>query len=126
MTAVEIPLPPAGCTGRYIKLGRNAVGDLAIVGVAVLGFPDPAAASGHRFHVALASVAPVPLRATAAEEILAQGPLTDKTIDDAADAAKEAATPISDVRGSAEYRRLMVRHLTRRALKEVLGKLGNW
>lgn len=125
MTAVEIPLPPAGCTGRYIKLGRNAVGDLAIVGVAVLGFPDPAAASGHRFRIALASVAPVPLRATAAEEILAQGLPTDKAIDAAADAAMEAATPISDVRGSAEYRRLMVRHLTRRALKEVLGRLGN-
>jgi CO/xanthine dehydrogenase FAD-binding subunit len=124
MTAVEIPPPPKGYTGRYLKLGRNAVGDLAIVGVAVVGFPDVAAASGHRFRVALASVAPVPLRATAAEGMLAQGPLDGETIDAATNAAMEAATPISDVRGSAEYRKLMVRNLTRRAVKDVLARMG--
>ena len=134
MTAVEIPLPPTGYAGRYIKLGRNAVGDLAIVGVAVVGFPDttavsgqrPSTGSGYHFRIALASVAPVPLRASAAEEMLAQGPLDKETIDAAANAAMEAATPISDVRGSAEYRKLMVRNLTRRAVKDVLGELGNW
>lgn len=126
MTAVEIPLPPAGCAGRYLKLGRNAIGDLAIVGVAALGYPDATAASGYHFRIALASVAPIPLRATAAEEILAQGPLTEETIRAAADAAMDAASPISDVRGSADYRKLMVRNLTRRAVGEVLGKLGNW
>jgi carbon-monoxide dehydrogenase medium subunit len=123
-TAVEIPLPPAGYAGRYIKLGRNAIGDLAIVGVAAIGFPDTETASGHRFRIALASVAPIPLRATAAEEILARGPLTKETIDAAASAAMDAADPISDVRASVEYRKLMVRNLTRRAVKKVLGKLG--
>jgi carbon-monoxide dehydrogenase medium subunit len=124
VTAVEIPLPPAGYAGRYIKLGRNAIGDLAIVGVAAIGFPDTETASGHRFRIALASVAPIPLRATAAEEILARGPLTKETIDAAASAAMDAADPISDVRASVEYRKLMVRNLTRRAVKKVLGKLG--
>lgn len=122
MTAVEIPVPPPGCAGRYIKLGRNAKGDLSIVGVAVLGFPDATAASGYHFRIALASVAPTPLRAAAAEEILAQGPLSDETIHAAADAAMDAANPIGDIRASAEYRKLMVRNLTRRAVKEVLGK----
>jgi CO/xanthine dehydrogenase FAD-binding subunit len=126
VTAIEIPLPPAGHAGRYIKLGRNAIGDLAIVGVAAFGFPDETAASGHRFRIALASVAPVPFRAAAAEEILARGPLSDATIDAAAIAAMEAITPISDVRGSAEYRRLMVRNLTRRAMGEVAGRLVDW
>ena len=126
MTAVEFPPPPAGCAGRYIKLGRNRIGDLAIVGVAAFGFPDETAASGHRFRIALASVAPTPLRATAAEEILTQGPLTAETIHAAAEAAMNAVAPISDVRGSAEYRRLMVRNLTRRAVEEVLGELVNW
>lgn len=126
MTAVEIPPPPDGSAGRYVKLGRNAAGDLAIVGVAVIGFPDATAALGARCRIALSSVAPIPLRATAAEEILAQGPLAEETIDAAATAAMKAAAPISDVRGSAEYRKRMVRNLTRRAVKEVLGKLGNW
>ncbi len=123
MTAVEFPPPPAGHAGRYIKLGRNTVGDLAIVGVAALGFPDETAASGYRFRIALASVAPVPLRAMAAEEVLTQAPLTDEMIDAAAGAAMDAVTPIDDVRGSAQYRRLMVRNLTRRAVGEVLGRL---
>lgn len=126
MTAVEIPVPPVGYAGRYVKLGRNAVGDLAIAGVAALGFPDATADSGFRFRIALASVAPTPLRVAAAEEILAQSPLTEETIGDAANAAMNAATPIRDVRGSAEYRKLMVRNLTRRAVGEVLGKLGKW
>jgi carbon-monoxide dehydrogenase medium subunit len=124
MTAIKIPVPPAGCAGRYIKLGRNAVGDLALAGVAVLGFPDAAAPSGHRFRIALASVAPTPLRVASAEEILAQGPLTDKAVDAAAKAAMDTAAPISDVRSSAEYRKLMVQNLTRRAVKDVLVKMG--
>jgi len=125
MTAVEVPVPPANCAGRYLKLGRNAIGDLAIVGVAVAGFPDAMAASGIRFRIALASVAPIPLRATAAEAILTQGPLTEETIDATTTAAMDAVIPISDVRGSAEYRKLMVRNLTRRAVEDVFGKLGS-
>jgi len=123
MTAIEIPLPPDGAVGRYLKLGRNAVGDLAIVGVAAIGFPDATSASGHRFRIALASVAPTPLRATAAEEVLSQGTLAGETIDAAAAAAMASVTPISDVRGSAVYRKQMVRNLTRRAVSEVLGQL---
>jgi carbon-monoxide dehydrogenase medium subunit len=123
MTAVEIPPPPAGSAGRYLKLGRNAVGDLAIVGVAAFAYPDGTAGSGFHFRIALASVAPVPLRAATAEAILAQGPLTDDAIAAAADAAMAAAAPVSDVRGSAEYRRLMVQNLVRKGLRAILETL---
>ncbi len=122
-TAVHFPLPPADAVGRYIKLNRNNDGDLAIVGVTVLGYPDSATASGFRFKIALASVAPVPLIATAAEDILANSPITDDTITAAAQAAMDASTPISDTRGSAEYRKLMVRNLVKRAVSDVWGKL---
>lgn len=122
-TAIRFPLPPADAVGKYIKLNRNNDGDLAIVGVTVLGYPDSSAASGFRFKIALASVAPVPLIATAAEEILANSPITDDTINDAAQAAMDASTPIDDTRGSAKYRKLMVRNLTKRAVSEVWGKL---
>jgi carbon-monoxide dehydrogenase medium subunit len=124
MTAIRYPIPPAGAVGRYLKLGRSKAGDLAIVSVALLGFPDGAAPSGYRFRVALGSVAPVVLRATEAEDVLARSPLGEETIALAAEKAMEAAAPIDDVRASAAYRSAMVRNLTRRGLGEVWRGLG--
>lgn len=118
-TALIFPIPPLNYAAKYIKLGRNAIGDLAIVGVTALGYPDSSAASGYRFRLALASVAPVPLRPTPAEMILAEKPINESTIAEAATAAMEASAPIDDVRGSARYRKLMVRNLTRQAITEV-------
>jgi carbon-monoxide dehydrogenase medium subunit len=123
VTAILFPIPPRGAQGRYIKLGRNALSDLAIVGVTALGYPDGSARSGFRFRLALASVAPVPLVPAEAEAILADGPLSEAAIDHAAEAAMNAAAPIDDVRGSARYRRLMVRSLTRKAVAEVWERL---
>ncbi len=119
LTRIQIPRMPKGAVGRYLKLGRNAHGDLAIVGVAVLGYPDRKAKSGFSFRIALASVAPTPIRAPAGERILSDSLLSPHAIEAAAIAAAETAKPISDVRSSAEYRRAMVKVLTRRAVTEV-------
>ncbi len=121
VTAVEYPLPPAGAQGTYLKLGRNAIGDLAIVGVTAFGYPDGSAASGCRFLVALASVAPTPLLLDMT--LLSEKTITPEAIDEAANVAMNSVTPIDDVRGSARYRKLMVRNLTRKALGEVWEKL---
>ena len=123
VTAVLFPIPPQGYVARYIKLGRNAVGDLAIVGVTASGYPDPGAPSGYRFRLALASVAPVPLRPVQAETILAEKPIGEATIAEAAQAAMDACRPIDDTRGSARYRRLMVKNLTRKAVEAVVSEL---
>jgi CO/xanthine dehydrogenase FAD-binding subunit len=123
-TAMSFPLPPQNNAGKYLKLGRNAIGDLAIVGVTVLGYPDAGVASGYRLRVALASVSPVPLVIKSAEAILSEKPITEATIMEAAQAAMEACTPIDDVRGSARYRKLMVRNLTKKALTEVWNRIG--
>jgi CO/xanthine dehydrogenase FAD-binding subunit len=123
VTAVLFPLPPGRCQGRYVKLGRNALSDLSIVGVTVLGCRDTSTVSGFRFHMALASVAPTPLVPTEAQAILADNQLNEATIEHAADAAMNAATPIDDVRSSARYRKLMVRNLTRQALLDVWSRL---
>jgi carbon-monoxide dehydrogenase medium subunit len=125
MTVIRLPIPPDGAAARYLKLGRNKVGDLAIAGVAVAGFPDGTASSGYRFRIGLASVAPVPLRALAAEEVLAANPPGEKTFALAAEKAIEAADPIDDVRASAAYRKAMVRALTLRGLREVWERLCN-
>jgi CO/xanthine dehydrogenase FAD-binding subunit len=118
---IEIPPPPKDAVGAYLKLGRNTYGDLSIVGVAVLGYPDKRAKSGYTFRIALASVAPTPIRVPKAEAILSATPITPEAIERAATAAMDTAQPISDVRASAEYRKAMVKTLTRRAIERVVG-----
>lgn len=125
MTVIRFPIPPANAAGRYLKLGRNKAGDLAIAGVAVFGFPDDTAPSGYRFRIGLASVAPVPLRAVEAEEALAANPPGKETFALAAEKAAEATSPIDDVRASATYRKAMVRNLTLRGLREVWERIHN-
>ncbi|NPV56448.1 MAG: xanthine dehydrogenase family protein subunit M [Anaerolineae bacterium] len=119
VTAITFPIPPKPHSGRYMKLGRNKMSDLSIVGVTVLAYKDAAAKSGYTFKVVLASVAPVPFMAEAAQQILAEEPVTEESIGKAAEAAMQAVKPIDDVRSSARYRSYMVRNLTRQALSEV-------
>jgi carbon-monoxide dehydrogenase medium subunit len=72
--------------------------------------------------IALAAVAPTPVHATAAERALEGQALTAQKIEEAATLAVEAARPISDQRGSAEFRRHLVRVLTRRTLTTALAR----
>jgi CO/xanthine dehydrogenase FAD-binding subunit len=120
MTAIRFPLPPARAAARYLKLGRCTAGDLALVGVAVLGFPN---GSGYCFRIGLGSVAPVPFRPAEAEEFLAANPPGEEAFALAAEKAMHASTPITDVRGTAAYQRAMVRVLTLRGLRDVWERL---
>jgi len=124
VTSIHFPIPPAGAGGVYIKLGRNTWSDLSIVGVTAYGYPDSSLASGYRFRIVLASVAPIPLLVPSVEEFLATNPITPDAIEKAGRLAQEACKPIDDVRGSARYRKAMVRKLTVRALERVWEKIG--
>ena len=117
--SINLPVPPAGFVGTYKKLGRNIIGDLSIVGVTVLGYKFKENPSGYRFRIVLASVAPVPFESLKAEAILTEKKITADLIAEAAKAAMDSVTPIDDVRGSARYRKSMVKNLTREALAEV-------
>jgi carbon-monoxide dehydrogenase medium subunit len=125
VTAIHFPLPQKGCTGTFIKLGRNKLSDLSIVGVTALGYPDSSCKSGYRFRLALASVAPIPLAPMEVETYLANNPIAPDSIQEAARLAAEACSPIDDVRGSARYRKQMVKNLSARALNEVWKKLSS-
>ncbi|HQF62802.1 MAG TPA: xanthine dehydrogenase family protein subunit M [Anaerolineaceae bacterium] len=125
VTGISFPLRPQGSASAYLKLGRNKISDLSIVGVTVLAYPDSRLPSGMRFHIVLASVAPVPLVAVEAETCLGDQAVTPESIHQAARLASEACTPIDDIRSSARYRKLMVKNLTETALTNVWHKLQN-
>ena len=124
VTAIRFAVPPAGWAGKYVKLGRNAIGDLAVVGATAMGYPETSAPSGYRFRLALASVAPVPLRLPEAEKVLAEKEISEETIAEAAQIAKDTCTPIDDVRSCSLYRRHMSRNLMRQAITAVWEKLN--
>jgi aerobic carbon-monoxide dehydrogenase medium subunit len=117
---VEFAVPATGprSGGAYLRHTPRRELDIAVVGVA----SQVSLADGvcEKARIALAAVAPTPVRATAAEQALEGQPLTPQTIARAADLAVEAARPISDQRGSAEFRRHLVRILTRRTLSIAL------
>ncbi len=123
VTSIRFPVPPKGTRGKYIKHGRNKISDLAIVGVTVVGCPQAGLPSGLRMRLALASVAPVPLIVEQVEALLSKK-VDAAAIAEAAQSAQSACNPIDDVRGSARYRRLMVRNLSIQALTEVWKQLG--
>jgi aerobic carbon-monoxide dehydrogenase medium subunit len=113
--AVEaaVPAPRGVASGGYLKLERR-VGDFATVGVAVA--VDRTGATVARAGIALTGVGGSTISADEAARALVGGPLTAEAIDEAAEKAAQAAQPRSDHRGSADYKRHLVRVFTRRIL----------
>jgi carbon-monoxide dehydrogenase medium subunit len=118
--AVEAVIPAAQGTraGGYLKLERR-VGDFATVGVAVA--IETSGETVTRAGIALTGVGGSTIAATAAADALVGSPLTELTIGQAADLAAEVARPRSDHRGSAEYKRHMVRTFVLRLLSRADG-----
>jgi CO/xanthine dehydrogenase FAD-binding subunit len=113
MTDVVLPAASAGFTGSYLRLSRRKGMDLATVGVLV-GKCNGTLTLAARWRIALAAVAPTPLRVREAEALLeAKGAAAAR---EAAELAVAACRPITDLRGSAEYRRDMVGVLVRRGV----------
>jgi aerobic carbon-monoxide dehydrogenase medium subunit len=113
--ATEVRVPAAGSStfGTYLKLERK-IGDFASVGVAVqLDFDGDKI---QRAGIALTAVGPQNIKATAAERALAGNSLDDGIVEEAARLASDAADPKTDLRGSADYKREIVRVYTKRAL----------
>jgi len=119
---IEVPALLSGTKGIYLKHAIRGTGDLAIVGVAVMVTPEPKGEVCRDIKIVLGAVAPTPMRAHNAEEII-KGKRVDKAlINKSAQVASDEACPISDVRASAEYRRDMVKVFTQRALREVMAE----
>jgi carbon-monoxide dehydrogenase medium subunit len=114
--AVEarVPAPQGTPYGRYLKLERR-VGDFATVGVAVA--VETSGGKVVRAGIALTGVGGNNIKAVEAEQALVDSELDAAAIEEAARLAGEVARPRTDHRGSAEYKRHVVRTFVTRALE---------
>lgn len=113
LTEVRVPSPGGAVGGAYLKLERK-VGDFATVAVAVHVEMDDGRIG--RAGIGLTAVGPTNLRAAEAERALAGAEPSEEAFAEAGRLASQAASPISDVRGSAEYKRHVVEVYVRRGL----------
>ncbi len=120
LTEIRIPFPPPRSGGAYLKLERK-VGDFATAGVAVQISLDDADVCT-RAGIGLTNVGLTPIKAKQAEAVLAGTKLDEATIQKAAETAASESQPMDDIRGSADYKRDLIRILTARALTRALDR----
>ncbi len=118
LTSLRVPLPPAGTGSSYVRLEYRRQMEIAVVGVAAVATFTGGALTDAR--VAITALSPVIVRVRDAEAALTGSDGGAKTVGAAAAAAAAEATPISDVRGSAEYRRAMTEVIARRAIEAAI------
>jgi carbon-monoxide dehydrogenase medium subunit len=115
LVSIRVPAPPPGSGACYLRfIPRNEM-DIAVAGAGVAVRIENGTFQEAR--VALASVAPTPLFVREAGQALVGQPVGPAAIERAAAIAKAAARPITDMRGTVEYRRHLCAVLTRRALE---------
>ncbi len=112
---IHFPAMQPNQVGTFEKLGLRRAQAISVVNVAVVLTISESQISEAR--IALGSVAPTIIRAPQAEQALVGRALTDEVIAQAAKLAAQAAKPITDIRGSAAWRRYAVEVYTRRALR---------
>ncbi len=116
----QFHLPSSASGSHYIKHKIREVMDLAFIGVASAVNLQNGVIKAAR--IGLAAVAPTPIRATEAENLLIGKIPTSELLQQAGEAAAAATSPISDLRCSAEHRKEMVDVLTRRTLQYALDR----
>ena len=119
LTEIRIPAPKGRSAGTYLKLERK-VGDFATAAAAV----QVELSDGHigRAGIGLTAVGPTNLKAAKAEEFLQGQEPTDAVIAEAARLAAGATDPRADLRGSADYKRDLVRVFVQRGLKAAVSR----
>ena len=115
----EIVIPDQSSTGsNYIKFGLRRSGALAVVGIAVAVTVKEKTITEAK--ITIGAAAPTPMRAREAEDFLRGKMISEQLIAEAGVIASKESKPISDIRGSAEYRRDLVRVFTKRALNKAI------
>ncbi len=120
VTSIEVTTPESDHAGIYLKHQRYQGEDLAQSSVAVLAYPDKT------FRIGLAAVGPTPIRGVKTEAFLNGKEITPEVIEEAKNIVNSEISPISDIRSTADYRRLMVKVMLERGIKAALERLeGN-
>ncbi len=116
LVSLHFPPPQPNSGARFLRfIPRNEM-DIAVVNAATsLRFEGDTVAAAR---IAIGAVAPKPLFVPAAGDALVGKPLTDETIAAAADASRQAATPIDDMRGSIRQRKHLSYVLTERTIRD--------
>jgi carbon-monoxide dehydrogenase medium subunit len=122
LTEIHVDSPPPSAGAAYIKLGVREALEISLVNVAAFISMDRDG-SIQEARIVLGSVAPTPIRATSAEQILTGEKPSETLFSRAGEAASNDSKPIDDFRASAEYKRAMVEVLTQRALNQALIKV---
>jgi CO/xanthine dehydrogenase FAD-binding subunit len=118
---IELPAPAANSGVRYKRFIPRAEMDIAVAGVGSSVILDSNKSKITSARIALASVAPTPILVKAAGALLeGKGIDDEKAIEEAATIARDAARPISDMRGTIEHRKQLVYVLTKRTLKDAI------
>jgi len=116
LTAIHVPRMPQGSGAAYARFAQRAGNAIAVAGVAAsLSLGGDGVVQEAR--VALNAVAPIPRLVPEAEAVLVGNRPDENAVQAAAEAARAAAEPINDVRGSADFRRDLVETLARRAVR---------
>jgi len=119
LTEIQIPDPPKDSFGAFLKHGPRQCMDIATVNAAVMVTMKGKVCGDAR--IVLGAVAPVPMRAKKAEAEIRGKPIENGVIHRVGEIAAKECVPISDVRGSADYRREVVGVLVRRLFGRALG-----
>jgi carbon-monoxide dehydrogenase medium subunit len=120
LASVYFPLPPRGTGFSYKKVTLREANALAVVGVAAR--ITLSREKVKKAAIVLGAVAPTPLLANKASDLLIDKAPSEALFDASASLAKKEGSPISDIRGSAWYRQELIQVLTRRALDEALAR----
>jgi len=120
LVSISVPKPGDNFGAAYIRfIPRNEM-DIAVAGVGVSVTLESSGQNFESARIALASVGPTPILASAAGDSLAGKPVNEESIAAAAALAKDAATPITDMRGTVEQRKQLVEVLTARMINQAV------
>ncbi len=120
LTELRLPPPLPNTGSLFIKHSPRGAMDISTVGVASVVSLEDRGRVCRDVRIALGSVAPTPIRALGAENILRGHAITPELVQAAAREARDRVTPIDDVRGSATYRKAIVGVLTQRTLERAI------
>jgi len=120
LTHILIPPPPKDSLSAFLKHGPRQCMDIATVNAAVMVVMKGKLCVDAR--IVLGAVAPIPMRAKRAESEIRGKPVEDEVVRRVAEVAARECVPISDVRGSADYRREVVNVLVKRLFGKALGR----